>query len=31
MGNADDLDELLLDTEKYLDPELIEKYFFNKS
>ena len=31
IGNADDLDELLLDTEKYLDPDLIEKYFFNKS
>ena len=23
-----DLDELFLDTEKYLDPDLIEKYFF---
>ena len=31
IGNADDLDELLLDTEKYLHPDLIEKYFFNKS
>ena len=31
IGNADDLDELLLDTEKYLDPDLIKKYFFNKS
>ena len=31
IGNADDLDELLLDTEKYLDPDLIEKYFFNMS
>ena len=31
IGNADDLGELLLDTEKYLDPDLIEKYFFNKS
>ena len=31
IGNADDLDKLLLDTEKYLDPDLIEKYFFNKS
>ena len=31
IGNADDLDELLLDTEKYLDPNLIEKYFFNRS
>ena len=33
---ADDLDKmyigkLLLDTEKYLDPDLTEKYFFNKS
>ena len=31
IGNADDFDELLLDTDKYLDPDLIEKYFFNKS
>ena len=31
IGNADDLDELLLDTEKYLDPDLIEKYFFSRS
>ena len=31
IGNADDLDESLLDTDKYLDPDLIEKYFFNKS
>ena len=31
IGNADDLGELHLDTEKYLDPHLIEKYFFNKS
>ena len=31
IGNADDLDKLLLDTEKYLDPDLIEKYFFNRS
>ena len=29
IGNADELDEFLLDTEKYLDPDLIEKYFFN--
>ena len=31
IGNADDLDKLLLDAEKYLDPDLIEKYFFNGS
>ena len=31
IGNADDLDELLLDTEKYLNPDLIKKYFFNGS
>ena len=31
IGKADDLDELLLDTEKYLDTDLIEKYFFNNS
>ena len=31
IGDADDLDELLLDAEKYLDPDLIENYFFNKS
>ena len=31
IGNADDLDKLLLDTEKYLHSDLIEKYFFNKS
>ena len=31
IGNADDLDELLLDTEKYLDCNQIEKYFFNRS
>ena len=30
IGNADDLDKLLLDIEKYLDPDLIEKYFFNR-
>ena len=29
--NAHDLDKLLLDTEKYLDPDLVEKYFFNRS
>ena len=29
--NADDLNKLFLDTEKYLDPDLIEKYFFNRS
>ena len=31
IANADDLDKLLLNTEKYLDPDLIEKYFFNRS
>ena len=31
IGNANDLNKLLLDTEKYLDPDLIEKYFFNRS
>ena len=31
IGNADDLDRLLRDTEKYLDPNLNEKYFFNTS
>ena len=31
IGNADDLDKSFLDTEIYLDPDLIEKYFFNKS
>ena len=31
IGNADDLDKLLLDKEKYLDPDLIERYFFTKS
>ena len=31
IGNADDLDELLPDTEKYLDPDLNKKYFFSKS
>ena len=31
IGNADDLNKLLLDTERYLDPDRIEKYFFNKS
>ena len=31
IGNADDLDKMLLDKEKYLDPNLIEKYFFNSS
>ena len=31
IANADDLDKLLLDTEKYLDPDLIEKYFFSRS
>ena len=31
IGNADDLDKLLLERDKYLDPHLIEKYFFNKS
>ena len=30
IGNADDLDKFLLDTEKYLDPDLIKKYFFNR-
>ena len=27
IGDADDLDVLLLDTEKYLDPDLTQKYF----
>ena len=27
IGNADDLDKFPLDTEKYLDLDLIEKYF----
>ena len=27
-NGSDDFDELLLDTEKYLDPDLIKKYFF---
>ena len=31
IGNANDLNKLLFDTEKYLDPDLIEKYFFNRS
>ena len=31
IGNDDDLDELPFDIEKYLDPDLIEKNFFNKS
>ena len=31
IGNADDLDELLLDIEKYFDPDLTKKYFFNRS
>ena len=31
IGNADDLYKLLIDTEKYLDPNLIKKYFFNRS
>ena len=31
IGNADDLDKLLLGTEKYLDLDLIEKYFYNRS
>ena len=30
-GNAYYLDKLLLDAEKYLDPDQIKKYFFNKS
>ena len=30
VGNADDLDKFFLDTEKYLDPDLIKKYFFNR-
>ena len=30
IGNADDFDELFLDTEKYLDPDLIKKYFCNR-
>ena len=31
IDNADGLDKLLLDTEKYLDADLIKNYFFNKS
>ena len=31
IDNVDGLDKLLLDTGKYLDPDLIEKYIFNKS
>ena len=31
IDNANDLDKLVLDTEKCLDPDLIEKYYFNKS
>ena len=31
IGNADDLDELLLETEKCLDPDLMKKYFFKSS
>ena len=31
IGNADDLDKLLFYTEKYLDPDLIKKYFFSSS
>ena len=31
IGNSDDLDKFLLDTEKYLDPDLIKKYFFERS
>ena len=31
IGNADDLDKLFLDTEKYLDPNLIKNYFFERS
>ena len=27
IGNADDLDKLRPDTEEYIDPDLIEKYF----
>ena len=27
IGNADDLDKLLLDTDKYLDPDLMKKNF----
>ena len=30
IGNSNDRNKLLLDTEKYLDPDLTEKYFFNK-
>ena len=31
IDNADDLDKLLLNTEKYLDPDLIKNHFFNRS
>ena len=31
IDDADNLDKLLFDTGKYLDPDLINKYFFNKS
>ena len=31
IGNPGDLDKLLLDTEKYLDPDIIKKYFFERS
>ena len=31
IGNDDDLDQFLLDIGKYLDLDLIEKYFFNRS
>ena len=31
IGNVDDLDKFLLDTEKYFDPNLIKKHFFNRS
>ena len=31
IGDIDGVDEFLFDTEKYLDLDLIGKYFFNKS
>ena len=30
IGNVDDLDKFLLDTEKYFDPNLIKKHFFQQ-
>ena len=31
ISNANDLDQLLLDTEKHLDTDVVKKYFFNNS